>query len=67
MATDARAELRVDVHSIEPIPEADRDSTGPPQMRIAFVTGLVARWSVEDGLVPALQEPIPQPTGAAQC
>jgi NCS1 nucleoside transporter family len=34
MATDARAELRVDVHSIEPIPEADKDSTGPQQMWI---------------------------------
>jgi NCS1 nucleoside transporter family len=28
------AELRADVHSIEPIPEADRDSTGPQQMWI---------------------------------
>jgi len=27
-------ELRADVHSIEPIPEADRDSTGPQQMWI---------------------------------
>src|SRR5436190_23865925 len=34
MATDARAELRVDVHAIEPIPEADRDSTGLQQMWI---------------------------------
>src|SRR5213080_2162219 len=34
MATDAGAELRVDVHNIEPIPEADRDSTGPQQMWI---------------------------------
>jgi NCS1 nucleoside transporter family len=34
MTTDARAELRVDVHSIEPIPEADKDSTGPQQMWI---------------------------------
>src|SRR5438046_7619371 len=34
MATDARAELRVDVHAIEPIPEADRDSTGVQQMWI---------------------------------
>jgi len=34
MATDARAELRVDVHNIEPIPEADKDSTGPQQMWI---------------------------------
>src|SRR5205809_7880832 len=31
MATDARAELSVDVHAIEPIPQADRDSTGPQQ------------------------------------
>src|SRR5256885_1498209 len=34
MATDTRAGLRVDVHSIEPIPEADRDSTGLQQMWI---------------------------------
>ena len=33
MATDT-AELRADVHSIEPIPEADKDSTGPQQMWI---------------------------------
>ncbi|PWU17719.1 MAG: cytosine permease [Candidatus Rokuibacteriota bacterium] len=34
MATSAAAELRADVHSIEPIPEADKDSTGPQQMWI---------------------------------
>src|SRR5438874_11742478 len=34
MATAAGAELRVDVHNIEPIPEADKDSTGPQQMWI---------------------------------
>ncbi len=34
MATNTRAELRVDVHSIEPIPEADKDSTGLQQMWI---------------------------------
>jgi len=34
MATAAGSELRVDVHSIEPIPEADKDSTGPQQMWI---------------------------------
>ncbi len=34
MATDTRAERRVDVHSIEPIPEADKDSTGLQQMWI---------------------------------
>ena len=28
------SELRADVHTIEPIPEADRDSTGPQQMWI---------------------------------
>ena len=28
------SELRADVHSIEPIPEADKDSTGPQQMWI---------------------------------
>ena len=34
MATQAAGELRADVHSIEPIPEADKDSTGPQQMWI---------------------------------
>ena len=34
MATEATSELRADVHSIEPIPEADKDSTGPQQMWI---------------------------------
>lgn len=34
MATDSRAELRADVHRIEPIPESDKDSTGPQQMWI---------------------------------
>jgi NCS1 nucleoside transporter family len=34
MATDSSAELRIDAHSIEPIPEADKDSTGPQQMWI---------------------------------
>ena len=29
-----KSELRADVHSIEPIPDADRDSTGPQQMWI---------------------------------
>jgi NCS1 nucleoside transporter family len=33
MATDT-AELRADVHTIEPIPEGDKDSTGPQQMWI---------------------------------
>ena len=33
MATEPR-ELRIDAHSIEPIPEADKDSTGPQQMWI---------------------------------
>src|SRR5258708_854168 len=28
------SELRADIHSIEPIPDADRDSTGPQQMWI---------------------------------
>src|SRR6202163_4494131 len=28
------SELRVDAHSVEPIPDADRDSTGPQQMWI---------------------------------
>jgi NCS1 nucleoside transporter family len=30
----ATSELRTDVHSVEPIPDADRDSTGPQQMWI---------------------------------
>ncbi len=30
----ADSELRADIHSIEPIPDADRDSTGPQQMWI---------------------------------
>ncbi|HSR79520.1 MAG TPA: cytosine permease, partial [Hyphomicrobiaceae bacterium] len=34
MTSPAQAELRSDVHSIEPIPDADRDSTGPQQMWI---------------------------------
>src|SRR5262249_36382710 len=34
MATANPAELRADVHSIEPIPESDKDSTGPQQMWI---------------------------------
>src|SRR5438067_8529408 len=34
MATAAGAELRVDVHNIEPIPEADKDSTGWQQFWI---------------------------------
>jgi NCS1 nucleoside transporter family len=34
MATPTTAELRADVHSIEPIPESDKDSTGPQQMWI---------------------------------
>ena len=34
MATAAGSELRVDVYSIEPIPEADKDSTGPQEMWI---------------------------------
>jgi NCS1 nucleoside transporter family len=32
--TSDRSELRADVHSIEPIPESDKDSTGPQQMWI---------------------------------
>ena len=40
MATDARAELRVDVHQIEPIPEADTGSTGPQQMWIWAVANI---------------------------
>src|SRR6267378_3430461 len=34
MTPAAAAELRADVHSIEPIPETDKDSTGPQQMWI---------------------------------
>jgi NCS1 nucleoside transporter family len=34
MPTADSSELRADIHSIEPIPESDRDSTGPQQMWI---------------------------------
>jgi len=34
MTAAAAAELRADAHSIEPIPEKDKDSTGPQQMWI---------------------------------
>ena len=34
MTTPATSELRADIHSVEPIPEADRDSTGLQQMWI---------------------------------
>lgn len=34
MATPAAAELRLDIHEIEPIPDADRDSTGMQQLWI---------------------------------
>ena len=34
MANEASSELRADVHRIEPIPESDKDSTGPQQMWI---------------------------------
>jgi NCS1 nucleoside transporter family len=30
----SKSELRADIHSVEPIPESDRDSTGPQQMWI---------------------------------
>src|SRR3954464_6289126 len=33
-ASMTNSELRADIHSIEPIPDADRDSTGPQQMWI---------------------------------
>src|SRR5215510_5533260 len=34
MTTPANSELRADTHSVEPIPDSDRDSTGPQQMWI---------------------------------
>ncbi|HEU0061824.1 MAG TPA: cytosine permease [Hyphomicrobiaceae bacterium] len=34
MTTPANSELRADIHSVEPIPDGDRDSTGPQQMWI---------------------------------
>jgi NCS1 nucleoside transporter family len=34
MTSTGQSELRADIHSIEPIPDADRDSTGPQQMWI---------------------------------
>src|SRR5437870_10530477 len=46
MATDARAELRVDGHAIEPIPEAARASTGLQQRWIwAGANSAPINWS----------------------
>jgi hypothetical protein len=39
MATEPAGELRADVHSIEPIPEADKDSTGSRRSPSPSTTG----------------------------
>jgi len=55
MATDAGAELRVDVHNIEPIPEADKDSTGLQQdprcqeLMARFVRAHPSLWAEDIG------------------
>jgi len=70
MATDAGAELRVDVHNIEPIPEADKDSTGLQQMWIWAGANIAPiNWALGAlGIVRADSRPWPQSAGAAkQC
>jgi hypothetical protein len=67
MATDARAELGVDVHGIESVPEADKDSTGPQQMWIwAGASIAPITWALGAlGIVLCeAAAPMPQPTGA---
>src|SRR3989454_8628921 len=62
MATDAGAELRVDVHNIEPIPEADKDSTGLQQMWIWAGANIAPiNWALGAlGIVRADSRPWPQ-------
>src|SRR2546427_8500636 len=70
MATDAGAELRVDVHNIEPIPEADKDSTGLQQMWIWAGANIAPiNWALGAlGIVRADSRPWPQSAGGAkQC
>src|SRR2546425_10534392 len=70
MANDAGAELRVDVHNIEPIPEADKDSTGLQQMWIWAGANIAPiNWALGAlGIVRADSRPWPQSAGAAkQC
>src|SRR2546430_2131039 len=66
MATDAGAELRVDVHNIEPIPEADKDSTGLQQMWIWAGANIAPiNWALGAlGIVRADSRPWPQSAGA---
>src|SRR2546426_11336413 len=68
MATDAGAELRVDVHNIEPIPEADKDSTGLQQMWIWAGANIAPiNWALGAlGIVRADSRPWPQSAGAAK-
>src|SRR2546428_6892220 len=68
MATDAGAELRVDVHNIEPIPEADKDSTGLQQMWIWAGTNIAPiNWALGAlGIVRADSRPWPQSAGGAK-
>src|SRR2546422_6985269 len=68
MATDAGAELRVDVHNIEPIPEADKDSTGLQQMWIWAGANIAPiNWALGAlGIVRADSRPWPQSAGATK-
>src|SRR5256885_9479736 len=68
MATEAGAELRVDVHNIEPIPEADKDSSGPQQMWIWAGANIAPiNWALGAlGIVRADSRPWPQSAGAAK-
>src|SRR3989442_9430117 len=68
MATDAGAELRVDVHNIEPIPEADKDSTGLQQMWIWAEANIAPiNWALGAlGIVRADSRPWPQSAGGAK-
>src|SRR2546425_13255188 len=68
MATDAGAELRVDVHNIEPIPEADKDSTGLQQMWIWAGANIAPiNWALGAlGIVRADSRPWPQSAGGAK-
>ena len=52
------AAAQIDVAELYREPEAAPTATSTGAAIVAFVVGLVAGWSVEDGLVPALQGPI---------
>src|SRR2546425_7810440 len=68
MANDAGAELRVDVHNIEPIPEADKDSTGLQQMWIWAGANIAPiNWALGAlGIVRADSRPWPQSAGGGK-